>query len=102
MRLSQSLFAILVLGCAVPASAGEKGSTPPTFAKDVAPILFQQCAVCHRPGEAAPFSLLSYQDAKKRGKLIAKVVESRLMPPWKADKGDVAFRNERHLSDEQI
>jgi hypothetical protein len=74
----------------------------PTFNKDVAPILFQQCASCHRPGEGAPFSLLTYADAKKRGKLIAQVTQSRQMPPWKADKGDVAFRNERRLKDADI
>jgi hypothetical protein len=80
----------------------EKSPAPPTFSKDVAPILFSQCATCHRPGEAAPFSLLDYKDARKRGKQIVQVTHSRQMPPWKADRGDVAFRNERRLSDEQI
>jgi len=84
----------------VSAQAGEK--TAPTFSKEVAPILFQNCVTCHRPGEAAPFSLLTYQDAKKRGKLIAQVTHSRQMPPWKADKGDVVFRGDRRLKDEQI
>ena len=82
------------------ARAGEKSA--PTFSKEVAPILFQNCVTCHRPGEAAPFSLLTYPDAKKRGKLIAQVTHSRQMPPWKADKGDVVFRGERRLKDEQI
>src|SRR4051794_15734501 len=86
---------------AAPASTAE-AAAPPTFSKDVAPILFQNCATCHRPGEAAPFSLLSYNDAKKRGKLIARLTQSRQMPPWKADKGDYAFANERKLSDDQI
>jgi mono/diheme cytochrome c family protein len=95
-------IAILLLVISAPVRAEEKAAVTPTFSKDVAPILFQQCATCHRPGEAAPFSLLSYKDAKKRGKLIAKVTHSRQMPPWKADKGDVAFRNERRLTDEQI
>src|SRR5262245_43142785 len=84
------------------APLAEKPAAPPTFSKDVAPILFSQCATCHRPGEAAPFSLLDYKDAKKRGKQIAQVTHSRQMPPWKADRGDVAFRNERRLSDEQV
>jgi hypothetical protein len=92
---------LLLLACVSPVRAEEK-TPPPTFSKEVASILFQQCAVCHRPGEAAPFSLLTYQDAKKRGKVIARVTESRQMPPWKAEKGDVAFRNERRLTDEQI
>ena len=74
----------------------------PTFSKDVAPILFQKCTSCHRPGEAAPFVLQSYSDAKKRGEFIAQVVAERLMPPWKAAHGDVDFRGDRRLNDEQI
>jgi hypothetical protein len=92
---------VLIFVCvAGVASAQEK--TGPTFNKDVAPILFGQCTTCHRPGEAAPFSLLTYQDAKKRAKLIAQVTQSKQMPPWKADTGDVAFRNDRRMKAEQI
>jgi len=89
-----------MLAGALSASAQEKGA--PTFNKDVAPILFKECASCHRPGEAAPFPLLTYADAKKRGKLVVHTTQSRQMPPWKADKGDVAFRNERRLKDADI
>ena len=53
-----------------------------TFSRDVAPILYRQCAACHRPGGVAPFSLLTHQDAAKRAALIAKVTASRYMPPW--------------------
>jgi hypothetical protein len=74
----------------------------PTFNRDVAPILFENCTSCHRPGQAAPFPLMSYADAKKRGKLIAQTTQSKQMPPWKAEKGDVAFRNERRLTEGQI
>src|SRR5262245_20679093 len=91
---------IVPLLAALPAGAAEK--TAPTFSKEVAPLLFQNCASCHRPGEGAPFALLTYEDARKRGKLLARVTQSRQMPPWKADKGDVAFRNERRLTNEQI
>ena len=73
-----------------------------SFTEHVAPILFQNCARCHRPGEAAPFSLLTFQDAKKRGKQIIEVTQQRVMPPWHADHGYVEFSNERRLSDEQI
>ena len=52
-----------------------------TFTKAVAPILFANCASCHRPGEVAPFTLTSYADAAKRAKTIASVVERRVMPP---------------------
>jgi len=74
----------------------------PTFNRDVAPILYEKCARCHRPGEVAPFSLLTYSDAAKRASLIATVTGSRIMPPWKPDPGPVPFLNEGRLSDPQI
>lgn len=58
-------------------------ATTPTFNKEIAPILYRNCATCHRPGEVAPFSLLSYQDAAKKAALLATVTEKRIMPPWK-------------------
>lgn len=73
-----------------------------TFSEDVAPIVFARCASCHRPGEAAPFSLLSYDDVKRRGKLVAAAVSSRAMPPWKAGHADYPYLGDRRLSDEQI
>jgi len=72
-----------------------------TFNKQIAPIVFQNCAPCHRPGEAAPFSLLSYQDVKKRAGQIVTVTKSRYMPPWLPDAGP-KFADERRLSDAQI
>src|SRR5262245_23039834 len=100
MRLTSIVLAAVVLAGVSPVGATDKET--PTFSKEVAPILFQNCVSCHRPGEVAPFSLLTYKDAQKRGKLIAKLTESRQRPPWKAEKGDVAFRGERRLKDEQI
>jgi hypothetical protein len=73
-----------------------------TFSEHVAPIVFTKCASCHRPGEAAPFPLQSYDDVRRRGKLIAAAVASRNMPPWKAGPGDYAFRGDRRLSDEEV
>src|SRR5689334_11341386 len=73
-----------------------------TFSEDVAPIVFNKCATCHRPGEAAPFSLQSYADVKRRGALISAAVTSGLMPPWKASTGDYAFRGDRRLSAPEI
>lgn len=86
------------------AVAGNAPSIPAnvTFTEHVAPILFQNCARCHRPGEAAPFSLLNFQDAKKRARLIADVTQSRVMPPWHAGHGYIEFSNERRITDEQI
>src|SRR5437764_11293551 len=74
----------------------------PTFNKDIAPILYENCATCHRPGEVAPFSLLTYQDAAKRAGLIATVTKKRYMPPWKPETGYGDFAHVRRLSDEQI
>src|SRR4051794_22894706 len=77
-------------------------AAPPTFNKDIAPIVYHNCASCHRPGEAAPFSLLSYADVKKKAKTIADATESRLMPPWKAELASFAYREERRLNEEEI
>ncbi|HEV8415044.1 MAG TPA: cytochrome c [Bryobacteraceae bacterium] len=74
----------------------------PTFNKDIAPILYENCATCHRPGEVAPFSLLTYQDAAKRSGLIATVTKKRYMPPWKPEPGYGNFDHVRRLTDEQI
>jgi hypothetical protein len=68
------------------AFASQSFGATPTFNKDIAPILYQNCVTCHRPGEVAPFSLLTYQDAAKRAKLISTVTERRYMPPWKAER----------------
>src|SRR6516164_76244 len=73
-----------------------------TFNKDVAPIIFQHCSTCHRPGQAAPFALLGYSDAKKRAKQISDVVRKRYMPPWLPERGAVEFANDLSLTDEQI
>ena len=73
-----------------------------TFAEDVAPIVFAKCASCHRAGEAAPFSLLSYDDVKRHGRALAVAVTSRAMPPWKAVGGDFSYSGDRRLTDAQI
>jgi mono/diheme cytochrome c family protein len=73
-----------------------------TFARDVAPILFANCSYCHRPGEVAPFSLLSYTDARPWAVSIKKAVSSRQMPPWNADPHYGSFRDPRRLTDAEI
>jgi hypothetical protein len=72
-----------------------------TYSKHVAPIIYKQCASCHRPGEVAPFSLLTYKDAAKRADQLAEVTSSKVMPPWKAEPGHGEFRDARILSDEE-
>ena len=74
----------------------------PTFYEDIAPIIHQNCVPCHQQGGAAPFSLLTYEDVSKRGTFIAKVTQSRYMPPWKADHEFRSFLNERILSEIEI
>ncbi|HTA42826.1 MAG TPA: hypothetical protein VK789_10280 [Bryobacteraceae bacterium] len=74
----------------------------PTYNQQIAPILAQSCASCHRPGQVAPFPLLTYSDAAKRASLIAAVTAKHYMPPWKAEPGYGHFQDERRLSDTQI
>jgi tetratricopeptide (TPR) repeat protein len=75
---------------------------PPTFHKQIASILFANCSPCHRPAESAPFSLLTYADARKRAVQIAAVTRSRFMPPWLPEPGHGEFEGERRLSAAQI
>lgn len=77
------------------------GATP-TYNQQIAPILAQNCATCHRPGQVAPFPLLTYADAAKRASLIAAVTAKHYMPPWKAEAGYGHFQDERRLTDTQI
>lgn len=73
-----------------------------TFSKDVAPIVFRRCANCHRPDEAAPFSLLTYDQVRKRASQIAQVTARRFMPPWPPEPGYAEFADERRLSEEEL
>jgi len=73
-----------------------------TFNRDVAPILFANCASCHHPGDAAPFNLLTYEDAKRRSNQIADVTRRRFMPPWLPEPGHGEFAGARRLSDQEI
>jgi len=74
----------------------------PTFSKDVAPILYNRCAECHRAGEAAPMALTSYQEARPWAKAIKAAVLQRKMPPWLADQHYGSFANDRRLSNKEI
>jgi hypothetical protein len=73
-----------------------------TFNKDIAPIVFTRCAVCHRAGEVGPFSLRNYEEVKRHSKQIVAVTEKRVMPPWKSVAGHGSFVGERRLRDEEI
>ena len=73
-----------------------------TFTRDVAPILFNACVSCHRPEGIAPFSLLTYDDAKSHAAVIVEATRDRVMPPWKPEPGYGEFRDERRLTNDQI
>jgi hypothetical protein len=73
-----------------------------TFTKDVAPILQKNCQTCHRPGEAAPFSLLTYEQARPWAKAIKSTALQKKMPPWFADPQFGKFSNDRALSQSDI
>jgi len=73
-----------------------------TYYKDIQPIIQAKCSGCHKPGESAPFSLLTYDDVAKRASFIKEVIQKRYMPPWKADNNYVHFANDRSLSSKQI
>jgi Tfp pilus assembly protein PilF len=73
-----------------------------TFSRDLAPVLFEHCAPCHRPGGSAGFSLLTFADARPRARQLAAMTSSRAMPPWQPEPGYGSFAGQRRLSDEQI
>jgi mono/diheme cytochrome c family protein len=85
-----------------PQSPSPSPATQPTFNEHIAPLVWKSCAGCHRPGEVAPFSLLTYADVKKRGRNVLTVVEDRYMPPWHPVPGYGSFRDNPRLSDEQV
>src|SRR5580765_2702155 len=78
------------------------GQAPVTFSKDVAPILYEHCAACHRPGEIAPFSLLTYEDARPQARALARATRDRTMPPWKPEPGFGEFSGADRLTEQQI
>ena len=73
-----------------------------TFTAHIAPIMHERCASCHRPGQTAPFSLLTYEDVAKRAELIRAVTQTRYMPPWNAEPGYGAFKGERRMLESEI
>jgi hypothetical protein len=87
---------------AIRATGAKSSAKSVTFNKDVAPIFFKNCAECHRPGEAAPFSVLSYKDIRPWAKSIREKIISREMPPWHADPQVGEWANDRRLRQQEI
>ncbi|HZI78957.1 MAG TPA: cytochrome c [Vicinamibacterales bacterium] len=94
--------ALVAAAALVPPRTAGQAAPDVTFSKDVAPIFNSRCVSCHRPGEVAPFSLLSFKDARPWAQSIKHQVETGAMPPWKADPHFGEFRDPRTLTDREI
>ena len=99
MKAKRNVLGLCALLCGLTATAAE---APVTFNKEIAPVVFKNCATCHRPGQAGPFSLLNYADVKKHAKEIAAVTARRYMPPWLPESAPGEFIGDRRLTDAQI
>ena len=99
---------LALFGLTLAASPLAQAPTPaapaagPTFYKDVLPILQNNCQTCHRPGEVAPMSLLTFEETRPWARAIKTAVGSRKMPPWFAEEGYGHFANERRLTTREI
>lgn len=100
-----SLCCVMVWGLVSPGEAAppKVASNPPTFITHVGPLLRENCQGCHRAGQVGPFALDTYEQARKRAKDLAAVVESGEMPPWKPEQGyGPELKHSRTLSPEEI
>ena len=90
------------IGCLLEDAPDARTEGDVTYNRDIAPIIQGNCSGCHRPGQSAPFSLLTYEDVSRHAAQICEVTQSGLMPPWKAERGFGHFRDERGLSGAEI
>src|SRR4030081_1433742 len=98
------LLALVGLGRCFCGAAFEKpgAATPPTFYRDVLPILQNHCQSCHRPGEIAPLPFVTYEQTHPWAKQIAAAVQMKMMPPWFADSRYGKFANDPSLTPQEI
>jgi hypothetical protein len=97
-----SFRSFLLAGCASTLAYAAGIPSQTTFYKNVLPVMQQRCQQCHRPGEAAPMSFLTYKESRPWAKAIREAVITRKMPPWPADPHFGKFSNDRSLSREEI
>lgn len=100
-----SLIVLTVAGVFLSQQTSRANGAPAkqvTFSKDIAPIFFKSCAECHRPGEGAPFSVLSYKDVRPWAKSIKEKVALKTMPPWHADAHYGIWANDRRMAQPEI
>lgn len=98
----RDLRAFFVLFVSLLADATALAQPPPTFASDVAPIVFEACTPCHRQGGPGPFSLASYDEVRRRATQVVQVTRSRFMPPWKVEPAVGHFEGQRPLTDAEL
>ena len=96
------LVAVTLLGVSGGAAPPAVAPAAPTFTQDIAPILYKSCVSCHRTGEMAPMSLISYEEVRPWAKSIKAKVASREMPPWGADPRYGTFKDDRASAPRQI
>ena len=97
MKRGSILLVVLAVASALAAAE------TPTFTRDVAPILYENCVRCHRPGEIGPMPLRDYQEVRPWAQAIKSTIMVREMPPWLADPAhSFPMRNERRLTQEEI
>ena len=94
-----ALLTFALTGPVLAAAADAPAAGQPTYSRDVAPILAEHCASCHRPGDIAPMSLRSYEEVRPWVKSIRKAIEAGVMPPWHADPAYGSWENDRRLTD---
>ena len=103
LTMSAGLLSAVTLAIVtIDVGAQTAGAAPATFHRDVVPILQKNCQNCHRPGQIAPMSLLTYKEARPWARSIKNAVTSETMPPWFADPDYGHFLNERRLSRSDI
>src|SRR5262245_1446611 len=102
LALVAFLVGMVAMTASMRATTVAEESASVTFNKDVLPILQKNCQTCHRPGEVAPMSFLTYKDVRPWAKAMKTAVVSRQMPPWFADPNYGHFANDKRLSDSDI
>jgi mono/diheme cytochrome c family protein len=93
---------ITAIPTVVSTAGNAEPATTPTFTRDILPILQKSCQECHRPGQMAPMSLLTYEDVRPWSRAIKQRVTARYMPPWHLDRTVGEYEPDPSLSDEQI
>jgi len=96
------IFLLLALFGVSPVLSSDEAVLEVSYTRDIAPILQESCQECHRPNRIGPFSLMTYEDARRNSWAIKQVTELRIMPPWHAKEGYGEFKNERMLKQEEI